>query len=636
MSGYEARCPSCGAPIVFQLGASLLRVCEHCGAAVARKGADLKSYGKVAELIPTPSVLALGARGGWSGAPPFELIGRLQLDYGAGTWDEWLMAFGAERWAWLAEAQGRFYYMGEAALPPVPEFGDLRVGQTIDLGPAGTFVVAEVRAARFVSAQGELPFAIAPGTPLRYADLSGPGEQLATLDYGAGDRAEALYVGREVTLDEMGLRGLPSEEDRNKKAAAQALACPNCGGPLEIHAPDRTERVACPWCGSLLDAKRDLAVLQALSAVPVQPLIPLGSKGKLDGVEWSLIGFMERSVTIEGVRYPWHEYLLYQPRHGFRWLVESSGHWSLVASANPGDVSGEGRTRRFDGRSYKHFQSARARVDAVLGEFYWAVAVGDEADTEDYVSPPHVLSLEQTGEEMTWSHGTYLDGAVLWQAFRVPGAPPVPEGIAANQPSPFAGRARQTWSTAIMGLAILWILYIAFLILGGGEVYRRAVHLPEASASGAPEAVLFSEPFEVPRSGNLQVKVDAPVSNSWIYFDGALINDVTGAVDEFDLEVSYYHGVDSDGSWTEGGTRGMAYIGHVPPGRYVLRLAPQWEAGKMPAGYEVAVRSRVPRFYQLLLAGLALVLWPLLVAWRAFRFEVRRWSESDHPMVTEG
>ena len=54
MSGYEARCPSCGGPIVFSLGTTLLKVCEHCGSAVARKGADLKAYGKVAALIPTP------------------------------------------------------------------------------------------------------------------------------------------------------------------------------------------------------------------------------------------------------------------------------------------------------------------------------------------------------------------------------------------------------------------------------------------------------------------------------------------------------------------------------------------------------------------------------------------------------
>jgi DNA-directed RNA polymerase subunit RPC12/RpoP len=604
--------------------------------AVARKGANLASYGKVAELIPTPSVLALGARGGYAGAPFFELIGRLQLDYGAGTWDEWLMSFGGGQWAWLAEAQGRFYFTAQAALPPVPEFPDLRVGQTIDLGPSGTFVVAEVRSARFVTARGELPFDVAPGTPLHYADLSGSGAQLATLDYGSGEAAEALYVGREVTLDEMGLRDLPSEDARNKAAAAQSLSCPHCGGSLQLRAPDKTQRVACPYCGSLLDATRDLAVLQALAAVPVQPLLPLGSKGTLDGVEWSLIGFMERSVTVEDVRYPWHEYLLYQPRHGFRWLVESSGHWSLVEAANPADVTGTGRSRRYQGRSYRHFQSARARVDAVVGEFYWAVAVGDEADTEDYVSPPHILSLEQTGEELNWSEGTYRTGREIWEAFRAPGAPPTPEGIAPNQPSPFTGRVKRTWSTALMGLALLWIFYIAFLILGGSEVHRQSVRLPVEAAPGAPEAVLFTEPFEIKRSGNVQIKVDAPVANSWLYLDGALINDETGGVDEFEIEVSYYNGTDSDGSWSEGGRSGLAYVGHVPPGRYVLRLAPQWENGKMPPGYEVAVRSRVPRFYQLLLAALALVLWPLALAWRAFRFEVRRWADSDHPMVTSG
>ena len=51
---------------------------------MARKGADLANYGKVAALIPTPSVLKLGLEGDYEGAPPFRLVGRLQLDYGDG------------------------------------------------------------------------------------------------------------------------------------------------------------------------------------------------------------------------------------------------------------------------------------------------------------------------------------------------------------------------------------------------------------------------------------------------------------------------------------------------------------------------------------------------------------------------
>jgi len=635
VSGYEARCPSCGAPVVFQLGSSLLRVCDHCGAAVARKGADLASYGKVAGLIPTPSVLALGVSGDYAGAPPFQLVGRLQLDHGTGTWDEWLMAFGSGQWAWLAEAQGRFYYMGQAPLPPVPEFEDLRAGQTVDLGPPGTFVVTEVRTGRFASAQGELPFDVEPGSELRYADLSGPGEQFATLDFGTGRRAEALYVGREVSLDELGVRGLPAAEESRAIARAQALACPSCGGPLEIRAPDRTERVGCPWCGSLLDSTRDLAVLRVLSSVPVQPLLPLGSRGRLHGGEWTAIGFMQRSVTVEGVRYPWQEYLLYEPRHGFRWLVEAKGHWSFVEPVNPGDVEHGGiQAQRYEGRRYKHFQGGTARVDHVVGEFYWAVAQGDEATTADYVSPPFMLSMERTPEEVVWSLGTYHAGREIWEAFSLGGGPPRPEGVGPHQPSPWSGRVATTWSHALLGLGILLLLYVGLLLFASREVYRQSVPLDPTAGSGSPEAVLFTEPFEVPRSGNLQLKVKAPVMNSWLYLDGAVINEDTGAVEEFDVEVSYYTGTDSDGTWTEGSQTSRAYVGRLPPGRYVARLAPQWGGG-FPSGYDLTVRSRVPRFYQVVLAALALLTWPVLLVWRAFRFEMQRWAESDHPWVTE-
>jgi hypothetical protein len=637
VSGYEARCPSCGGPIVFSLGSTLLKVCEHCGSAVARKGADLKAYGKVAALIPTPSVLALGVRGGYEGAPPFELVGRLQLDYGAGTWDEWLMAFSGGTWAWLSESQGKFHYMGVAAVPPVPEFEDLQVGQTIDLGPPGTFVVAEVRTARFVTAQGELPFDVEPGSPLRYADLSGPGGQFGTLDYGTGSTAESLYVGREVTLDELGMRGLPEAEDRRKKATGESLSCPNCGGPLEIRAPDQTQRVACPYCGSLLDATKDLAVLEAMSAVPVQPLIPLGTKGTIQGVEWTVIGFMERSVTAEGVRYPWQEYLLYEPRHGFRWLVEAKGHWSFVEPVPAGDVQEVGSNLyRYRDRTFKHFQGGFANVDHVVGEFYWAVARGDQTQSHDFVSPPCMLSSERDESEVNWSFGTYTPPDEIWKAFRLVGGPPRPEGVAPHQPSPFAGRVGRVWSSAVLAMGVVFFIYLTFLFGGGRTVHHQSVAIPPTAVSGSPEAALFTDRFLLDRTGNLEVKVQAPVSNSWLYLDGALINEESGEVDEFDLEVSYYAGVDSDGSWSEGGQGARTYLAAVPPGRYVLRLAPQWEAGHPVSAYDLEVRSGVPRFYQLALAALVLLLWPIVLSWRSFRFEMERWSESDHAWVSSG
>jgi hypothetical protein len=635
MSGYRSACPACGAEVLFALGTTLLRVCDHCGVAVARAGADVENYGQVAALIPTPSVLALGVEGGYANAPRFRLVGRLQIDHGAGTWDEWLMGFDDGAWAWLSESQGKFHYMGQVAQPPLPDFDELMPGQRVDLGATGAFVVSELRSGRFVSARGELPFRAQPGSVLNYADLSGPDGQFATIDYGQGQEAEALYVGREVTLDELGVSGLPDEEQRAVKASGKNLACTQCGGPLELRAPDLTQRVACPWCGSLLDATRDLKVLAKLSAPPISALIPLGSQGRYKGVVWCVIGLVERSVTVEDERYPWREYLLYEPRRGFRWLVESDGHWSFVEPVNAGDLQGASASGvTYEGTRYKHFQSGQACVDHVLGEFYWAVKRGQTTDTQDYVAPPSMLSCEADEGEITWSRGSYVEPAELWQAFNAPGSPPERRGVGAIQPWPHASAARGVYTSALVLLAVLFVVFLGLTLLGRRQVHTQFIVIPPTAVSGTPEAAVFTEPFQVERTGNLEVLVTAAVDNSWLYLDGALINERTGSLDEFDAEVSFYHGRDSDGSWSEGGTSTRRYISSVEPGRYVLRLEPQWEAGRpAPRSYEVRVSSRVPRLYQLFLAGLALALWPLLLAWRQWRFEAQRWSQSDHPWV---
>ena len=127
--------------------------------------------------------------------------------------------------------------------------------------------------------------------------------------------------------------------------------------------------------------------------------------------------------------------------------------------------------------------------------------------------------------------------------------------------------------------------------------------------------------------------MDAPVSNSWLYVSGALINEETGRLDDFDLEVSFYSGRDSDGAWTEGSTSATSYVTRIPPGRYSMRLEPQWGPGTAAPAYTVTARNRVPRFTHVVLAWMLLLIWPALATWRWFRFEVQRWSESDHPWM---
>jgi len=103
--GKTARCPSCGAPVEFKSVASVLAVCDFCQSTLVRQGEELENLGKMAELLGDRSPLQRGAEGRWNGLH-FGLIGRIQLKYDQGLWNEWHLLFDDGKSGWLSEAGG--------------------------------------------------------------------------------------------------------------------------------------------------------------------------------------------------------------------------------------------------------------------------------------------------------------------------------------------------------------------------------------------------------------------------------------------------------------------------------------------------------------------------------------------------
>ena len=422
------------------------------------------------------------------------------------------------------------------------------------------------------------------------------------------------------------------------KPQAKALNCPQCGAAITLRALGHAETVVCESCHSILDAKDpNLQILQKFQVITgeVPPLIPLGSRGKLRGTDYEVIGFQRRSITVEGIRYDWHEYVLFNPYKATHYLTEYNGHWNDISVCKELPVVNFSSVN-YLGEVYRHFQTSDANTNYVLGEFPWQVRVGEHATVTDYVKPPRVLSSEKSANEVTWSLGEYMYGADIWKSFNLPGQPPEAIGVYENQPSPISENVKGIWS-AFLAFALLLLFLMAGFDFASNKttVFDSSYRLNAGEPKG--EASFVTDVFELGgRTSNVQITTSASVDNSWIYLNYALINQDSGQAWDFGREVSYYHGYDSDGSWTEGSRRDTVVIPSIPAGHYYLRIEPEVDARHPPISYSVQVKRDVPVLGFFGIALLALLLPAIAITWRSMNFERMRWAESDHPPIRIG
>lgn len=631
-----ANCPSCGGPIEFAIGSSIVVVCSYCRSLVARNDRGLENLGKVAALIDTGSPLRVGLAGKYRGNG-FRITGRTQMQHQAGgVWDEWYAAFDDGRWGWVAEAQGRFY-VTFATKANAPEAASLVLGGPVP--DVGNLVVNEIGTAQLASAEGEIPWKPEPGASYDYADLTGTDRKFATIDYS--EDPPLVFTGHEVALSQLGLESLDAAKTR---VSVTRLNCANCGGALDLRMREQTERIFCPNCGAAQDVDRNgkLQLLVKSQDRRVTPTIPLGATGTFDGVEYVVAGFMERAVDFDRTYY-WLEYLLFNREAGFRWLVESDGHWSFVHSVPAGEVQdaafgGKSAKRVFwKGRRYSLFQDAVARVTYVEGEFYWKVEVGEKVDTADYIAPPHGLSKEvstSNGQEVNYSHAVYVKRKEIETIFGLKRLPR-PEGIGPLQPydGPRFGKPY-----AFFLILLVLVALIALVMQPNRVVHTQSLRPSDTSWSEGPAEnarTYFTEAFKLDGRHNVVIDARSPVNNSWSWIGGELVNETTGETEAFEVPIEYYHGVDGGESWREGSQDNRAYISAPPAGSYSLRLEAQWEKPDGPP-IDIRVREGVFRPLYFILAFIALTLVAGLGLFAHFSFEVARWKDSSYSPYGSG
>lgn len=446
-------CPSCGAPVEFKSHAAVMAVCEYCRASILKDGDAVKDVGKLSAVLEDYTPIQIGTAGSFKGRN-FTVVGRIQLRYGQGMWNEWYLLYGDSGTAWLGDASGQYTITTALAVDgPLPSFDEIAPGQLYPIA-GEQFTAADRREAECTGGQGELPFRVGDGWRIRTADLR-RGSAFITLDYTEGV-VPVVYNGVAVTLPELNCQLLRSADDIKASAGRyrgklDALDCPSCGSAIS-YLPGVTTCLVCPACSAQLDAAGpEATVLAAGQRVEAMNLtLALGAKGSVAGDQYTVIGAMVRADEDAA---SWTEYLLYGAKGGFFWLVETDDGWSRAQVLHdwPHWHSLSSSSVTLDNGTYTKLYDYEATVRWAAGAFNWRVAAGDTAQVYEFEKGQATLAAELTADELTWSRSTPVafDQIKAWFGKGV-------TGFAPAKANPLAGTAGGAKSMSGTQIKFLW------------------------------------------------------------------------------------------------------------------------------------------------------------------------------------
>lgn len=654
MSALQIACPSCGASVFFRAQHTLYAACPSCRALLIRRDAVVEKIGEAGEIFPDDSILQIGSQGSYRGTS-FYIVGRMQVELidennkTVGYWSEWCAHFSDGKLGWVGEAQGDYFVSFARPLketPPTPLPGDPFVFENHH------FVVTSQSKAHVSGFEGELPFVSRQGYTLFFADLSSGSSNGATLDISDSDEP-ILYLGEWCKFEELNWTNLASGEPSGDglnlpNQNVKKITCRGCGASLEIKLQGLSQSLACEYCGGITDALNEdyyriFSEQQAKDKLPAT--LKLGLKMTLPmepKAEFEVIGNLQKEVVVDGLTYKWFEYLLFNRLAGFRWLVETEGHWIFMRGCRQIPTNSKGVPYGdpvespvvFKGRVYDHFQTSKPSVELAAGEFYWKIRRGYKVVCRDYICPPYILSVE-ISDEINWTEGEYVPHQVIAEAAKLSELRQ-PSGVASCQTNPYDASNSKNWKAfALLGLGgFLGLNLVGHLsrtpVFDQSIAYRRY---------DKERSKIFPVTLDG-RTRNLQLEVEADhqFDNRWAFFQLTLINEETKS----GLDC----GVQLDRTERGGVRKGHSLLPAVAPGKYLLRVEPQTGVGEVPeangteppAGqespivfnYNVRIRRDVPQwgFYWAFLFAIGLP--PLWWSYRASNFETRRWSESDH------
>lgn len=624
----QFQCPSCGAANKVTNPGVLMRVCDYCKTAIYWDRESALRVGKKSVDLPRSSRFKVGARGKIRGEY-FTILGRLSYEHEKGIWNEWFVEMENGEIKWLTEDEGELFLESPVELTaPVPPFSELKPGMHIPINDR-IGVVEELGEARCVGGEGQIPFQVEIGETYPYADGAAPdGSFSFGLEYDPTGTVTA-FVGRILTPKTASVK--PEDRGAPEAKTGEAIRCSACGKPYEGPRLDSTEMVVCEACGSglQLDEATTRVVGRNVGEAPYFSF-SVGLPVVIEGTRYEVMGRLYYVEPDEDGEYPSMEYVLYDPDAGYLWLSEDNGHFTIsrpyhVRFSVP-PIPVPKMSVAVGKETFKVYESGELTLRWVDGALPWTATVGEKTRYTHLIKPPEYVDQEITGSELELFRGRYVSHEEMKEAVPEGVRLPSPHGVHSCQPYRPASWLSGMWRVGIGFLLLNVILVVYSFIADKGNIV-----LKDQIAAGQYKGEHLTKPFTVPRDRCiLRLRGSAPLSNSWLAMDFAVVNAKEEVISEFSGEASYYSGVDSEGSWTEGSRSFTSYFKVQKAGTYRLLVHAQGGTGvgggprNETMHITLATNTTISWYFfiPILLSGAVACLEPVM----KWLFDQRRWA----------
>ncbi len=605
-----------------------MKVCDFCNTSMYwDKDSALRAGIKSLDLPASDRFKVGGA--GKLGGKSFSVLGRLVYQHESGQWSEWFIEFGDGKILWLTEDEGELFLEKPVELNvPVPAFEELEPGMTININDKPG-IVEELGQATCIGGEGQIPFQIELGEVYPYADGSGPaGDYSFGLEYDKDGNQPTAFLGKILSVNK-------SKQEKAGYAAraktTETIRCPSCGSPYEGPKTDSTEMVVCQSCGSTLELEEAEAKLVGKNQGK-QPwfTFTIGTKIKLEGVEYQVMGRLFYVEYDEGFEYPSTEYVLYEPDNGYLWLSEENGHYTISrpehTAAHFPPIEVPKAKVRHGKDNYQFFESGLVTLRWVDGALPWRAKVGEETRYRYAIKPPDYVEQEITGNEMELFKGRYVGREEMEAAVGEEINLPKARGVYSCQPY-----LRPQWLKGWTWLGLMFlVLNIALFFVSMAMdkdylILDEDIPFEQYSKEHLTQSFLIEEPNEIVR-----VQGAAPLRNSWVALDIALVDENDAVRSEFYDEASYYYGRDSEGSWTEGSRYFTTYFKVLDPGEYRILVHGTGGSGyngpakREPVNIKLFSGATVSWYFIPMMVISVII--AIIAPFHKFSFNARRWQ----------